>query len=401
MRNYDCASARQCRAALTAWAAVAATGETRSAREGSLAACRAGAVLASAAMPLAGKALSPAYDTVRFRLPSDAKSPRAAAPRRADGARASGLVLCYSGQLRGFGAPTSAVLANHRRFVQALGGVPSLRSARVAIVLAAHNATEARALARAHAWDPSARSGLRLDAEATVVQTAPEPALAHPQYAGVAACGRAIRALESAGSRFAYAVRMRYDVVLDEDAVESVPQWPIWAEGGGPQVLALAKQRRDLRCVPQDVFFVARRLDPGDAGEGASTGSPRLALGHEPAEPPRGAEEGDASRSVATFFEGNYSALRRFEPTSDVHDAYEATLFGPALDRGLPLAVVWKPRRNHSRDAAAAASEHYLRCCGKLWTAGELPTSTARLSESGVKARKVEKAAAREHRQTY
>ena len=319
--------------------------------------CRFGTVL-DAAFLINSSSHSPglAYDTLTLPMPSDAAAGAWRAPCRhrhhemaADTgpSKVSGIVVCYSGLLRGF--PFDGTLSNHKRFLAALHA----RTPRVAltIILALYdgNATETHRvldLTQA-AFAPH---------EVVRVSTAPDRSAIHPQFQGIATCGRTIRELERRNRRrFAFAVRTRYDLEVSGPAIMSVPLWPLWRPPAPPQprsvtgmvptLIGFAKQRRRRRCLPQDVWFAVRA-------------------------------DRSLGDSVACAFEADYTAYRRFDATYPGPDRLEAVTYAPVWERGLPFTVLWETASgggncSQGGGACGVATAAETRCCGRLWRIGD------------------------------
>lgn len=225
-----------------------------------------------------------------------------------------GTFVCYSGRV-GSGGP--ALLRRQLDFLQALSRVPAAFRGDIHVALSRAMADglgqeSARAL---HAQFAGNLSGV---VRVVTALRPAEGAYFHPQFAGIAHCGELARSLEQERGRlFAFAIRIRYDLQLWPNALDAMPSWPIWHENAEAPVLAFGKKYRcnDMRCLPQDVFFVSR-FEPGLQGCDAP--------------------------SVACGFAGLYTQAGRMDiTTGDVRDSFEAALFGPWLRSAQPMYVVW------------------------------------------------------------
>jgi hypothetical protein len=162
----------------------------------------------------------------------------------------------------------------------------------------------------------------------------------HPQFMGVRHCGIIARKLEEQrGVPFSYAVRIRYDLNMH---FESVPLWPIWSSREA-DLLAFGKSNRcaEMSCLPQDVFFVARRSDAIATWAG------------------RGVRQACTDGSVACAFEGEYWAPNAFA-THDFRDQFEATVFSPWFQKGASMFTIWAC-------ATPPCDMHELACSEKEW----------------------------------
>ena len=161
----------------------------------------------------------------------------------------------------------------------------------------------------------------------------------HPQLLGVRHCGIIARKLEKQrGAPLKFAVRMRYDLNLH---FESVPLWPIWFSHEA-DLLAFGKSNRctEMSCMPQDVFFVARR-------------NPAVTTWSE------SGAQACTDGSVACAFEGEYRASMVFT-TRDLRDQFEAALFSPWFHKGASMFTIWQC-------ATPPCSMHELPCSEKGW----------------------------------
>lgn len=162
----------------------------------------------------------------------------------------------------------------------------------------------------------------------------------HPQFMGMRHCGIIARKLEEQrGVPLSYAVRMRYDLNMH---FESVPLWPIWSSHEA-DLLAFGKSNRcaEMSCLPQDVFFVARRSTAIATWAG------------------RGACQACTDGSVACTFEGDYWATTTFA-THDIRDHFEATAFSPWFQKGANMFTIWAC-------ATPPCDMHELACSEKEW----------------------------------
>ena len=227
-----------------------------------------------------------------------------------------GTFVCYSG-LVGSGGP--ALLRRQLDFLQALSRVPvALRGdIYVALSRAMADGLDRESARMFHAQFEANGNSSGVVRVVTALRPA-EGAYFHPQFAGIAHCGELARSLEQERGRlFAFAIRIRYDLQLWPSALDALPSWPIWHEYAEASVLAFGKKHRcnDMRCLPQDVFFVSR-FEPDLQGCDAP--------------------------SVACGFAGLYTQAGRMDITSgDVRDSFEAALFGPWLQSAQPMYVVW------------------------------------------------------------
>lgn len=220
----------------------------------------------------------------------------------------SGVAVCYSGLLRGFGVRG---FRNHLDFVLA-----PLAAARHAVDVYFSTAM----------GEHVPRTIVQL-LEARRIGTIKEEhrgddelgRIVHLQYLGIEHCGRLIAHGESRRQLpYSFALRMRYDFIFDV-ALRSLPRWPIFRQRGpeGSVAATLSKQRSvsgwsipvSVRCLPVDVWAVVRR---------------DIALGP----------------SVASFFLNPHLNGHNFV-TRDSRDRWEATLLAPVIERGLRVDVAW------------------------------------------------------------
>ena len=153
-------------------------------------------------------------------------------------------------------------------------------------------------------------------------------------FTGIAHCGQLIeRAAIERGDAFAFALRMRYDLLLEPRLGAAITAWPIWHARSAP-MLTLSKfasengtsthglqlhgcpwQLPARRCLPQDVFFVVRRSELLGPVEGVFTQHVALPGG---------------SRWFLT------------EGLKSRQHASERTLFDLPISRGVPLDVLYQ-----------------------------------------------------------
>ena len=161
----------------------------------------------------------------------------------------------------------------------------------------------------------------------------------HPQFMGMRQCGIIARRLEQQrGAPLSYAVRIRYDLNMH---FESVPSWPIWSSYEA-DLLAFGKSNRcaEMSCVPQDVFFVARRSAAIATWAG------------------RGVRQACTDGSVACAFEGEYWTPNALA-THDFRDQFEAAVFSPWFQKGANMFTVWA--------CATPPCQHELACSEWSW----------------------------------
>jgi hypothetical protein len=270
-------------------------------------------------------------DTVRYPAESGEPSQSDEWP-----VRGTGVVVCYSGLLHGFGGNRSRILLNHvRQVIAPLSRLfPDETHVLFSTAFDSVYGKESHANLPDAVFDALTNSGIAPSLVHTERRPHDDMAFKsmHKQYIGIEHCGRMIRARQQMRGRpFAFAVRMRYDVLLDERA--SLEAWPIW-DSKNPRaspVTALTKyvlanttrpasrgmnlhgcpwQLPSFRCVPQDVLFVVRHT---------------AALGH--------VEDIFLSSHRETFmFSSPILSARRHVP--------EATLFHLPLSRGVPFDLL-------------------------------------------------------------
>lgn len=137
----------------------------------------------------------------------------------------------------------------------------------------------------------------------------------HPQYHGIYTCGKVVRSLEP--EPFTHVIRCRYDLYFNPFPFADLPIF----RQNSVDMTALVKYRStvpgrdfaEIRCMPQDVFFVISM--------------------------PR-AEGNESNRSAAEFFLQPRIKKGGFV-TSDVRDEFEADLFYPLIREGATMDVVW------------------------------------------------------------
>ena len=230
-------------------------------------------------------------DTVHFPAEGDGTLSNGPWPLSPD--RASGVCVCYSGLLRGFGGNRSGALDNHARHL--LRPLTRLFPDDVHVAFstaydAARGRTEADSSLPTRVRD-TLRAQAGISGSRVLEERRPDANgsnyMQQLSFVGIAHCGRLIaRMAEQRGAPFGFAVRMRYDLLLDPRLGAALPSWPIWEASAAssattpasPPVMTLSKfvnengtSTRGLqlfgcpwqlpvrRCIPQDVFFVVRR----------------------------------------------------------------------------------------------------------------------------------------------
>jgi uncharacterized membrane protein YgcG len=313
---------------------------------------------------------------------------------------ASGVAVCYSGLLRGFGGNRSGALSNHARYL--LRPLQDLFSGDVYVAFStAYDGSGGRSQPANLALSPRVRSTLEAVAgippthvieEARPVNNGSNYMQAM-SFGGLEHCGLLIRALrrrraQAAGRPsvqehrpFAFAVRLRYDLLVEPRVGGALLRsWPIWDPASPSPLLAFSKfvidnststrglqlfgcpwQLPAKRCVPQDVFFVARAsaalLGPSTtraAGEAraASRAQALASIAASAAWAPAAAASASrraaaaprpVDRPLEEFFAAPHAPIR-FWATEGLKarmHASERTLFSPLLERGVPLHVLW------------------------------------------------------------
>ena len=265
---------------------------------------------------------------------------------------ASGVAVCYAGLFRGFGSERSGALNNHAKYL--LQPLLELFPSEVFVAFStavdlASQAVEATMLA------PRVHTTLRRIGivESRVIEE-PRPVNNGSNYmqllsfGAIEHCGRLIRRLRSRRAQdrpFAYAVRIRYDLLIEPRVGGAMlPSWPIWKSSSSyhtsSPLLTLSKyiienstSTRGLqlhgcpwqlpvkRCVPQDVFFIAR-ASPLLLGPGA---------------------DGSIQQPVEGVFLHSHSHVKWWltEGLKARMHASERTLFDPLLSRGVPIDILW------------------------------------------------------------
>ena len=296
-------------------------------------------------------------DTVRYPAERDRSLKMSVSVAAHPRGHATGIAVCYSGLLRGFGGERSGALTNHEQYL--LRPLAQLFPGELYVAFSmAHTHGQVEHLP---ARVMRTLATLISDTSAHVVQEARPLVngsnyMAFLAFGGIEHCGRLIKAAASRRSRsFAFAVRMRYDFLIEPLVAGGLlAKWPIWKHAWQDPSLHLASppdtahssllpsppsailtvskysnanstRTRGLqlwgckppglptrRCVPQDVFFVV----------GASA----------------------AFGPVENFFLESHAHVRWWltEGLKSRQHAPERTMFQPALSRGMPLDIVWR-----------------------------------------------------------
>jgi len=249
--------------------------------------------------------------------------------RPADASERS-IFICYSGQLRGFNGDGSAAQNHIDNFIKPLKREVGFKDVTVGFVL---NHQEVIPKKIAALYNTESNVDRVVMGAVSQSQAIEERGPLHPQFLGIESCGHLILKEEiQRGRAYDFSVRMRYDLQF-RDNLEAwelkkayraqlhsfarlVPAWPIWKTNSPIQIALFQKHyklRTDniQRCLPQDVFFVARAA---------------------PVPSPIGL-------SAAWPFLGNHTL--RNHVSGDTRDHYEATLLGQAFDRGARIAVLF------------------------------------------------------------
>ena len=238
----------------------------------------------------------------------------------------SSIIICYSGQTRGFNEGSGAAQNHINYFIKPLRDGMGFKNITVVFALNDKDLITNKTLAifnRSTIVDKIAMGTIAADKSRRRL---------HPQYLGIEACGRLIsKEEELRGKIFVFSVRIRYDLKFIDKLhsrqrrgdnssqlysfSELLPVWPIWKPNPKVDITLFQKHsklRNDniQRCLPQDVFFVAR-AGPVNAPNGISAAWP---------------------------FQGSHTY--RGYLTGDNRDHYEATLLGPAFDRRARIAVI-------------------------------------------------------------
>lgn len=260
----------------------------------------------------------------------------------------SGAVICFGGLQRGFVGSDYIPQCHASSLLRPLAAVFDAGQVEIAFSLAARDPPIPTRILRlfTDALQRNSRmSNYGTRANVSIVQ---ERRPAHienltrlgVQLGGVEHCGHLIARREADRRMpFAFAIRMRYDLLLSPRL--ALERWPIWnrRHPTAPAVLALAKYCLDntcpfscpggwltgrspvMRCVPQDVFFVVAR-------------TPHLGPVHALLAP--------ANRSLHFTTHGSHKP-KRFT-NRGLHwigHAAEATLFWPAVQARQPIYVLW------------------------------------------------------------
>ena len=226
------------------------------------------------------------------------------------------VVLCYSGQLRGFGK-VGNVLENHlEAFIEPLSKRPLSLRVQVVFILSYGEKIDGDI---ANRYRKHGVSAVHTEAMPTDYRSGD-----HPMFRSIKFGGSVIKKLEvQQGRAFDFGVRIRYDVSFlagKGGAIvfgNLVPMWPIWnVSSAAPTLLLFQKSnpsrpRAQQECLPQDVFFVSKsqRESPG-------TGP----------------------MTSGWLFSGNHSIGQKW--TADQRDHYEAMLLVDAVRRKSRVATV-------------------------------------------------------------
>ena len=241
-------------------------------------------------------------DTVRYPAERDRSLKTSISVAARPRGHATGIAVCYSGLLRGFGGERSGALTNHEQYL--LRPLAQLFPGELYV-----------AFSMAHTHGQVEHLPARvMRTLATLIRPLVNGSnyMAFLAFGGIEHCGRLIKAAASRRSRsFAFAVRMRYDFLIEPLVAGGLlAKWPIWKHAWQDPSLHLASppdtahssllpsppsailtvskysnanstRTRGLqlwgckppglptrRCVPQDVFFVvgASAFDPQQSG---------------------------------------------------------------------------------------------------------------------------------------
>ena len=270
----------------------------------------------------------------------------------------SGVAVCYSGLLRGFGGERSGALNNHARYL--LRPLSALFPGELYVAFS--TAYDGGPRGRESDAILPARVRATLEAQAGIV---PSTHVLEEQrsningsnymqamaFGGIEHCGQLVERLAArragGGKPFAFAVRMRYDFLVEPRvAGESLSSWPIWSStafaaassssfvsastASSSPIFALSKYTNEnststkgllldgcpwqlptRRCIPQDVFLVVRAS---------------AALG-----------------SVESLFLSSHSPARWWltEGFKSRQHVSERTLLHAPLSLGIPIDLLW------------------------------------------------------------
>ena len=284
---------------------------------------------------IAGQDGEPRGETGSTRLAIAPQAHAAGEPPHAQ-ALASGTLVCYSGLLAD---DQAGQLERQLKFIRGLRRASGTGGIFVAMSTAGTESVGAEATSALQ--DEPGVEMVVVSSRLHEPQINAEDSWVHPQFMGLRHCGVIARKLEEQrGVPFSYAVRIRYDLNMH---FESVPSWPIWSSREA-DLLAFGKSNRcaEMSCLPQDVFFVARRSAAIATWAG------------------RGARQACADGSVACAFEGEYWAPAIAFATHDFRDQFEAAVFSPWFQKGANMFTILAC-------ATPPCDMHALPCSEKQW----------------------------------
>ena len=201
-------------------------------------------------------------DTVRYPAERDRSLKMSVSVAAHPRGHATGIAVCYSGLLRGFGGERSGALTNHEQYL--LRPLAQLFPGELYV-----------AFSMAHTHGQVEHLPARfMRTLATLIRPLVNGSnyMAFLAFGGIEHCGRLIKAAASRRSRsFAFAVRMRYDFLIEPLVAGGLlAKWPIWKHAWQDPSLHLTSSTDIAHsfvaafastCHPHGLKVLERKLD--------------------------------------------------------------------------------------------------------------------------------------------